>query len=381
MFGVGVAAEVEDADEIIRSGVADMVALTRAQIADPDLAIKLRAGRTDEVTHCIRLNQGCLGRGAIGLPMGCTVNPVVGRERTRSSPPQADRRQRWVVVGGGPGGMKAAGTLATNGHQVTLLERDEVLGGQLRLAANVPGRHTLTGLIEDLSRELTRHDVEVRLGTTATTDLIRSMAPDGVVLASGARAPRHGSSLVGPYGAGIDPGAADRHGRVLDAFSVLQDPAAAVGRIAVVDDDGTNYASGIVLTLLARGHHVHVFSAFDTLFPHVQATMDRQRLFEQLREGDVAITTDVRVEQRVEQLEVTDAFSGTVTRHTDLPTVVLATPRESVPGPLALDGAEPLEGLRVEAVGDAVSPRGIDAAIFEAFEVGFSVGRHVPVGS
>lgn len=387
VFGVGVAAEVGDADEVIRSGVADMVALTRAQIADPDLATKLRTDRSDEVTHCIRLNQGCLGRGAIGLPMSCTVNPVVGRERTRSTPPAADRRQRWVVVGAGPGGMKAAGTLAANGHLVTLIERDEVLGGQLRLAANVPGRRTLAGLVDDLARELRRHDVEMRLGTAATPGLLGSMAPDGVVLATGARAPRHGSSLAGPDGVGADPDrdhevsddASAGHGRVVDAWTALQEPSAAVGRIAVVDDDGTSYASGIVLTLLARGHHVHVFSAFDTLFPHVQATMDRQRLFEQLREGDVAVTTGVRVERRGPHLQATDTFSATVTRHTDLPTVVLATPRESVALPPVRGGAAPLAGMRVATVGDAVSPRGIDAAIFEAFELGFSVGRHPPL--
>src|SRR5690606_24061156 len=80
VFGVGSALSVEDAEEVLTSGIADMVALTRAQLADPDLATKLRTGRTELVRHCIRLNQGCLGRGSTGLPVSCTVNPVAGRE-------------------------------------------------------------------------------------------------------------------------------------------------------------------------------------------------------------------------------------------------------------------------------------------------------------
>ena len=89
VFGVGAALSPEQAEEVIRDGVADMVALTRAQIADPDLAVKLREGRADGIRHCIRLNQGCLGRGSRGLAMSCTVNPQVGLERERAERPAA----------------------------------------------------------------------------------------------------------------------------------------------------------------------------------------------------------------------------------------------------------------------------------------------------
>src|SRR5690606_20343969 len=106
---------VEQAEEVVRSGVADMVALTRAQIADPDLAEKFRTGRTDEIQHCIRLNQGCLGRGSRGLAVSCTVNPRAGRERERAPLPRPARAERWLVVGGGPAGMRAAVELAQLG--------------------------------------------------------------------------------------------------------------------------------------------------------------------------------------------------------------------------------------------------------------------------
>ena len=90
VFGVGAALAVEDAEEVIRDGIADMVALTRAQIADPDLGLKLAGTSGNGIRHCIRLNQGCLGRGSRGLAMSCTVNPLAGRERERPARPAAE---------------------------------------------------------------------------------------------------------------------------------------------------------------------------------------------------------------------------------------------------------------------------------------------------
>ena len=99
-----------------------MVAMTRAQIADPEFANKVREGREDEIVHCIRGNQGCIGRVFKGLPIACTVNPAAGREGRFGGPLVAGRARpaRWLVAGGGPAGMKAAATLAERGHAVTL---------------------------------------------------------------------------------------------------------------------------------------------------------------------------------------------------------------------------------------------------------------------
>lgn len=174
------------ADEILRMGMADLVTMARALIADPYLAEKAYEGRYEAITHCIGCNQGCFDHVFYLQPVTCTVNPRAGRELEYEAE-KAVVPRRVAVVGGGPAGMKAALTAAERGHQVTLFERSDVLGGQLNLAAVPPGREEFWTAVEDLDIKLDDAGVEFRLETEASAELLKAEGYDAVIVATGAR--------------------------------------------------------------------------------------------------------------------------------------------------------------------------------------------------
>ena len=133
---------LERAAEIVDRGQADLVGMTRAHIADPDLVSKARAGRGGEIRRCVGANQGCLRRLFEHGMITCTVNPVAGRELTFGRDERKAERRKVAVVGGGPAGMKLAETAAQAGHEVVLLEREDRLGGQLLSPDGCPGGAT-----------------------------------------------------------------------------------------------------------------------------------------------------------------------------------------------------------------------------------------------
>ena len=365
VFGVGSARSVEEAEEVLTSGIADMVALTRAQIADPDLASKLRDGDESGIRHCIRLNQGCLGRGSRGLPVSCTVNPRAGREADRDVPPPSAAGERWAVVGGGPAGMQAAVELARAGAAVTLFEKADELGGQLRLACRVPGRESVGSLVRDLERDLAASGVDVRLGVEADAALLRASGADAVAVATGAVASaRTTLALGGAYEGGMPEG-------TIDAFTALRDPAALGGRIAVVDGDGTTYAAGVVLSLLAAVDALELVTPFETVFPHVGTGYDRPLLLERLgAHGGFRRRTAHRV-AALEPLGLVDVLTGETAAIEGIDAVVAVEPRASV-RPDGLDAealSVALGGRPVLLIGDALSPRRIDDAVYDAVEL------------
>jgi 2,4-dienoyl-CoA reductase (NADPH2) len=173
------------ADEILRMGMADLVTMARALIADPYLAEKASEGRYEEITHCIGCNQGCFDHIFYLQPVTCTLNPRAGRELEYEMK-AAEKPKRVAVVGGGPAGMKAALTAAKRGHQVTLFEKSDVLGGQLNLAAIPPGREEFWTAAEDLDIQLDDAGVELRLETEASAAMLQQEGFDAVIVATGA---------------------------------------------------------------------------------------------------------------------------------------------------------------------------------------------------
>jgi 2,4-dienoyl-CoA reductase-like NADH-dependent reductase (Old Yellow Enzyme family)/thioredoxin reductase len=189
VFAVGRINDPQQAEDIIAAGYADMVALNRAIIADPEFANKAREGRVDEIRKCTGCNEACWGRGAIGLPLGigCIFNPQIGFERESVLAPAAAKK-RVVVVGGGVAGLETARVAAERGHTVTLYEKGETLGGLVNIAAKAPLRIDIGEPVRYYTHELQRLGVDVRLGAEATADTILGESPDAVVLATGSLA-------------------------------------------------------------------------------------------------------------------------------------------------------------------------------------------------
>lgn len=211
------------ADHLIASGTSDFVTLGRALHADPAFPNKARDGHTDEICTCIACNQGCSDMHSRGLPIVCLVNTTSGREREyairRTAAPK-----RITVVGGGPAGLEAARILALRGHAVTLFERDEEPGGQMKLGRHVPGREEFAGHLPWLASAVARAGVTLKLGVEATADDVLAGQPDVVVVATGSR-----------LGLPPIPGILDSP--VVDAYEILRRPRASIGRALVIGGD------------------------------------------------------------------------------------------------------------------------------------------------
>jgi dimethylglycine catabolism A len=163
VFAVGRVTDPAHAERILAAGSADMVGMTRAHIADPRIVEKLRQGRPDDIRPCVGANV-CIRNNLEGLPVRCIHNPEAGREAEWGPLLPARRPKRVTVVGGGPAGLEAARVAALRGHSVTLFERQDELGGQLRLWAKAPAMGELRGILSWQEAQLEKLDVEVRLG-------------------------------------------------------------------------------------------------------------------------------------------------------------------------------------------------------------------------
>ena len=173
----------EFAESILQEAKADLVAMGRALIVDPELPRKAAEGRLREIRKCIGCLQDC--DADFGLRVKCAINADVGKEREYAIAP-AKNKKRVLVIGGGPAGMEAARVASLRGHKVTLVEKSRKLGGQLLLSEALPHKKDVRNLIDFLAYQLKKLRVRVELGKEATSNLVERMSPDVVIVATGA---------------------------------------------------------------------------------------------------------------------------------------------------------------------------------------------------
>lgn len=182
---VGALSDPDVMEEVLESGKADLIAMGRALVADPDLPNKVRDGRIDEIRRCLRC-YSCQGQMMKTRNILCTVNPVIGQEYDAKYRLPAKHKHKVAVIGGGPGGMQAAITCAERGHEVALYEKTDSLGGALKFAQHETFKHDLYCFAQWQAHQLELKKVPVHLNTEVTKDFLDALDVDTVICAVGA---------------------------------------------------------------------------------------------------------------------------------------------------------------------------------------------------
>ena len=329
------------AEKIIAESRADMVAMNRAFIADPELVNKAKSGREDTIRPCIRCNM-CIARAhPFSLPVRCSVNPLAAREAEFINLPPPSRKKKVVIIGGGPAGMEAARTAAGRGHEVVLYEKDNNLGGTLTMAAAVPFKADMKQYLDWAVRTtMSDPNIKVKLSTEATYKRVRSEKPDVVIIAAGA------VPLI-PQITGID------RENVVSAGDVNMDKAKVSGRVVVVGAGLTG--SETALYLAQQGKKVTLIDMLSLEQIDANAPFaDSRTLRSMLQELKVDIITEVKLEAVTDAGAVVTDKNG---KKTEIPcdNVVLALgvqPHEEVISMLADIAPD------VKVIGDCHNQRG-----------------------
>ncbi|WP_112310974.1 oxidoreductase [Pseudogemmobacter bohemicus] len=354
VFIVGRINQPQEAEQVIAKGEADGCGMTRALICDPEMPVKADQGRFDDIRACIGCNQACIHHFHRGLPISCIQHPETGRETVFGAHPAPLRARRVMVIGGGPAGLKAAAVAAERGHQVTLFEAAPRLGGQALLAQLLPHRTEFGGIATNLARECELAGVTIRKNTRVDAAMLRDIAPDAVVLATGAT----------PY---LPPFETDGEIRIATAWQILRREVKPGSKLVVADWRSDWIGPGVAELMAREGAGVDL--AVNGLYMgEALPFYVRDATAASLHRLGVRVTPYARL---------IGCFGDTVfMQHTasDLPIAF-----EGVDMLVLSTGHLPFDGLRGEiaalgiechAIGDCETPRTAEEAVYEGMLAG-----------
>ncbi|WP_223385096.1 bilirubin reductase, long form [Faecalibacterium prausnitzii] len=246
---VGRIVDAEMAERVIESGMADMVAVGRPLLADPDWGTKIAAGKACDIRRCISCNKGCTDAIQNRQFLSCVLNAENGYENSRSIQP-AEQKKKIAVLGGGPAGLEAARVAALRGHDVTLFEKTTSLGGQLNIACVPPRKEEMRRAAQDLIRAVCNAGVHLCMGQTRTAEQLKEAGFEAVINAVGA----HSAAPRIPGFDGVN---------VADAWKVLAGEQQVYGTVAVIG--GGMVGCETAEYLAARGCKVSVIEMMDKI--------------------------------------------------------------------------------------------------------------------
>lgn len=270
----------EIAEAVVRSGQADLVAMGRASIADPELPLKAQKGELKAINHCIGCVQGCIGEKRRGNALSCMVNPSVGHE-SEWKLEKTDKVKKIYIAGGGVAGCETAIVAAMRGHDVTVFEKDSHLGGQWYLAAIPVGKSEFASFVKWQKYQMEQLGVKIQLSTELTADLIVAEQPDIVVNATGSVP-------------AIVPIKGVEHSHVTTAHKVLAGGYVAGKNVVII---GGGLVGAETAEFLAyNGSQVTILEAQSKIAKDGEAASN-QFMMENLQKHHVAIYTDAKVIQ------------------------------------------------------------------------------------
>lgn len=347
---VGRYTEPQFAELMVREGRCDLVAFGRQSLADPHMPEKAQEEKLDEMIPCIACLQGCVANMYAGNPVCCLTNPFLGHESEGLKP--AEKPKKVMVIGGGVAGLCAAFVAKERGHQVSLYEAGEVLGGNMRLAAYPPGKGCINGMICSYINNCKAQGVTIELNTSVTPELLREKKPDAVIVATGSK------PLMLPI-PGIE--------KTVHAADVLEGNVKPGKRVLVVG--GGMVGCEVADFLGELGHQVSIVELRDELGADV-IPEHRKFLMKELNEYQVQGITGAKVTEFHEDGVSYVLENGTEGRVEQVDTVVLA---------MGYRNYDPLSqeikvfAKEVFVIGDSVRARRAMDATKEAFETAMMI--------